>query len=278
MKTLLIPTDFSRHAYQACLYAAGMAARHGWKLHLLHVYQSFYAVSAYPGVTGAAWVEIKDATDQQMAELIEKLKKQFPAISISGENREGTMADTVANFAREKNVNLIVMGTQGATGLKYAVLGSNTFAVILKSPVPVVAIPARISTFRMDRVGFAVNYHATEVTALEDFTTLMDRPVVITLFHFYEKGKQEETKKMQKWAKRFEKIATGSDAELQFKLAISRNLPVSINRMVAREQLDALVMTPMDKPFFSRMFSKQLIKVIAHKPTVPVFFMKTDER
>jgi len=278
MKTLLIPTDFSRHAYQACLYAAGMAARHGWKLHLLHVYQSFYAVSAYPGVTGAAWVEIKDATDQQMAELIEKLKKQFPAISISGENREGTMADTVANFAREKNVNLIVMGTQGATGLKYAVLGSNTFAVILKSPVPVVAIPARISTFRMDRVGFAVNYHATEVTALEDFTTLIDRPVVITLFHFYEKGKQEETKKMQKWAKRFEKIATGSDAELQFKLAISRNLPVSINRMVAREQLDALVMTPMDKPFFSRMFSKQLIKVIAHKPTVPVFFMKTDER
>ncbi|RQP18128.1 MAG: universal stress protein [Parapedobacter sp.] len=278
MKTLLIPTDFSRHAYQACLYAAGMAARHGWKLHLLHVYQSFYAVSAYPGVTGAAWVEIKDATDQQMAELIEKLKKQFPAISISGENREGTMADTVANFAREKSVNLIVMGTQGATGLKYAVLGSNTFAVILKSPVPVVAIPARISAFRMDRVGFAVNYHATEVTALEDFTTLMDRPMVITLFHFYEKGKQEETKKMQKWAKRFEKIATGSDAELQFKLAISRNLPVSINRMVAREQLDALVMTPMDKPFFSRMFSKQLIKVIAHKPTVPVFFMKTDER
>ena len=188
------------------------------------------------------------------------------------------MADTVADFASEKDVNLIVMGTQGATGLKYAVLGSNTFAVILKSPVPVVAIPARISTFRMDRVGFAVNYHATEVTALEDFTTLMDRPVVITLFHFYEKGKQEETKKMQKWAKRFEKIATGSDAELQFKLAISRNLPVSINRMVAREQLDALVMTPMDKPFFSRMFSKQLIKVIAHKPTVPVFFMKTDER
>lgn len=275
MKTLLIPTDFSQHAYHACLYAAGMAAGNGWKLHLLHVYQSYYAISAYPSVTGTAWVEIKDATDQHMAELVEKLKKQFPSISISGENREGAMADTVANFAGEKGVSLIVMGTQGATGLKYAVLGSNTFAVILKSPVPVVAIPSRISAFRMDRVGFAVNYHATEITALGDFTTLVDRPMAITLFHFYEKGKQEETKKMQKWAKRFEKIAAGSDLELHFKLAMSRNLPVSINRIVGSEQFDALVMTPMDKPFFNRMFSKQLIKVVAHKPTVPVFFMKT---
>jgi len=277
MKTLLIPTDFSQHAYSACLYAAGMAVGHGWKLHLLHVYQSYYAVSAYPGVTGAAWVEIKDATDKQMAELVEKLKKQFPTISISGENREGSMADTVADFASEKDVNLIAMGTQGATGLKYAVLGSNTFAVILKSPVPVVAIPARISAFRMDRVGFAVNYHAAEIAALEDFTTLMDRPTTITLFHLYEKGKQEETKKMQKWAKRFEKITAGSDSELYFKLAISRNLPISINRMVAREQLDALVMTPTDKSFFKRMISKQLIKAFAHKRSVPVFFMKTAE-
>ena len=277
MKTLLVPTDFSRHAYRACLYAAGMAAGHGGALHLLHVYQSYYAISLYPGVTGAAWAEIMDAVDQQMAELVGELQKQFPSISISGGNREGTVGEAVANVVREKGVDLVVMGTQGATGLKYAVLGSNTFAVIRKSPVPVVAIPANVSAFRLDRVGFAVNYHASEVTALEDFTKLVERPVAITLFHLYGKGKQEETKKMQKWAKGFEKIAAGSGSELHFKLAVSRNLPVGINRMIAREHLDALVMTPTDKPFFNRLFSRQLIKVVAHKPTVPVFFMKIAE-
>ncbi|SEK56808.1 universal stress protein [Parapedobacter koreensis] len=274
MKTLLVPTDFSQHAFNACLYAAGMAVGHDWKLHLLHVYDTYYAVSAYPAMTGAAWAEIRDAADEQMAGLITKLQEQFPSIAISGENREGTVGDAVAKSAREKAVDLVVMGTHGATGLKYATLGSNTFAVIQKSPVPVAAIPAGVSTFRMDRVGFAVNYHVSEITALESFTELINRPVDIILFHLYGKGKQEETQKLQKWEKRFEKITSGSRSRLHFKLAISRNLPVGINRMVFREGLNALVMTPVDKPFFDRLFSKQLVKVIAHKPVVPVFFMK----
>lgn len=276
MKTLLIPTDFSQHAYHACLYAAEMAVEYGWKLHLLHVYQSYYSFSAYPSLTGTAIYEIKEAADQQMGKLLEDLKKQFPSISIIGENSEGDMADTVASFVSEKGIDLVVMGTQGASGLKYVTLGSNTFAVILKSSVPVVAVPARVSKFRLDRIGFAVNYHASEVLALEDFTRLVGRPVDITLFHLYKKGKQEETKLMQKWVTRFEKIVTDSGVELHFKLAISRNLPVGINRMVAREQLDALVMTPVDKPFFKRLFSKELIKVVAHKPIVPVFFMNNE--
>lgn len=274
MKTLLVPTDFSQHAFNAALYAAGMATERGWKLHMLHVYDAYYAVSVYPGVTGAAWAEIMNAADEQLASLIAKLQKQFPSISVSGENREGTVGGTVAKVAAEKAIGLVIMGTHGATGLKYTMMGSNTYAVIRSSPVPVAAIPRGISTFLMDRVGFAVNYHPSEITALESFTELIGRPTDITLFHLYEKGKQEETKKLQKWERRFEKITSGSGSILHFTLAVSRNLPVGINRMVYREQLDALVMTPVDKTFFNRLFSKQLVKAVAHRPIVPVFFMK----
>lgn len=276
MKIVLVPTDFSDNAFVAARYAATWAARRNWQLVLCHAYCAF-STGFQSGRQNmrARELAVKEANAGMQA-LLKKLQKQVPSANVSGQCVLGNTADVILEQVKQKKAQLIVMGTKGASGLKYILLGSNTFEVIRRSTVPVLAVPEKIKTFQLRKVGFAINYHAAEIPALEDFIDLTEEPLQITLFHLYEKGKREQEQKMALWKRRFKRIASFSS--LDFKLQLTRNLPSGIQRFAVKEKLDALVMTSMDKYLFNRVFARKLVKVIAHHPVIPVFFMKGEKK
>jgi nucleotide-binding universal stress UspA family protein len=143
LKSILVPTDFSEHSQNAMRYAAAFAEKFGAEIHLLHVFQDLAvfqpdAVSVGPPIVPPA-EELMTAARNALQRFIEENKLQ--GLKIRPEVREGSPFDEIVGFAKEKDIDLIVMGTHGRGWLAHVLLGSVTEKVIRKAPCPVLTVP-----------------------------------------------------------------------------------------------------------------------------------------
>jgi universal stress protein A len=139
---ILVPTDFSKHSHNALTYAVAFAEKFGAELHLLHVVQDLAlfipdAVTAMPPVAlpvDQITLAAREALDRVIRE------QGLDRFSVHPEVREGTPFAEIIRCAREKDIDLIVMGTHGHTGLTHMLLGSVTEKVVRKAPCPVLTV------------------------------------------------------------------------------------------------------------------------------------------
>jgi nucleotide-binding universal stress UspA family protein len=140
LQRILAPIDFSELGETALRYATQFAARFEAELHLLSVVQSPLYLSPDPTLlTGTAaelgeqWV---NATRKQLDQL--PLPVELP--HIARVVLEGAPVVEIVRYARENEVDLIVIGTHGRTGLAHVFLGSVAENVVRKSPCPVLTV------------------------------------------------------------------------------------------------------------------------------------------
>ncbi len=139
---ILVPTDFSKSSANALTYGVAFASRFGAELHLLHVVQDLAlfipeAVMVSPPMmppveqfVSAARV----ALDRAVQELA------VPDVRVIPEVAEGTPFEEIVRFARDKDIDLIVMGTHGHTGLAHLLMGSVAEKVVRRAPCPVLTV------------------------------------------------------------------------------------------------------------------------------------------
>jgi len=138
MKKLLLPTDFSANAEQALAYGIEIANRFGSTLTLLHIYQVFSTSGSFPSVDNY----MKEDAYRRLLPLLQKAEGQLKAgVRADSRVERGETAPLIAEVADKGDYDLILMGTQGASGLREIFLGSNTASVMKRSTVPVLAIP-----------------------------------------------------------------------------------------------------------------------------------------
>lgn len=163
MNTVLIPTDFSRNAWHAISYALLFFKDETSTFYLLHTYSpAFYrmdymmggpAVSAIPDVG----IEISLAG---LETTLAEVKKEFPNRRHRFETLSAfnTLTDEVREITRKKGIDLVVMGTKGASGAKQLFLGSNTVFVIRKAEVPVLVVPEDVAYHPVRTILFPSDY------------------------------------------------------------------------------------------------------------------------
>ncbi len=151
---VLIATDFS-----SC---SNLALNFG--LELAHGYQAnAYVVSVLPRdqfmVAGPeAYVAAKDAAHRDLLELKQELRKKHAYLE--GEDYhlfllEGDVAQAILDFAQQKQIDVIVVGTHGRGGLGRALMGSVAEHVFRHSPVPVLTLGPHLQ--RIERAGTPKN-------------------------------------------------------------------------------------------------------------------------
>lgn len=142
LKHILVPTDFSKSSGNALSYAVAFAEKFGAKLTLLHVVQDL--TWFIPEAILAAPASIPPAEQFHTAALtaLERLIKSLnlPGINAQAEVRQGAPFHAIIEFAREQNIDLIVMGTHGHTGLAHVLVGSTAEKVVRKAPCPVLTV------------------------------------------------------------------------------------------------------------------------------------------
>jgi nucleotide-binding universal stress UspA family protein len=134
IKTILHPTDFSRHSDYAFRLACSLARDHGARVVALHVVTP-PAVVYGEGVL-ASWPQGSEAQAQNQLSLLQ------PPQGVQMERRlgHGDAATEILRVAGETGCELIVMGTHGWTGLGTLPMGSVAVQVVRRAPCPVLTV------------------------------------------------------------------------------------------------------------------------------------------
>ena len=140
---ILLPTDFSENALNAAIYAVRLFGTEGNRFMLLHTFISPLEVDGFAARTQEDLAQDADAALRIFEQRVRKgLAGLVPVIERVCEH--GDLPNAVERFAEQPHPpQMVVMGTQGASGLQAALFGSNTAAVIARSALPVLAVPER---------------------------------------------------------------------------------------------------------------------------------------
>ena len=142
IRRILVPTDFSKASAKALGLALEIAAPAGAEIVLLHVVQPFVAIS--PDPTGAAsaamtvLAEQEELAEQKLDVLATATRRRHrPTRALV---RTGSTHGVVLETAVRMRADLIVMGTQGRSGLSHLLLGSVAEKVVRLAPCPVLTV------------------------------------------------------------------------------------------------------------------------------------------
>ncbi|HEX4588933.1 MAG TPA: universal stress protein [Gemmataceae bacterium] len=132
VKKILYPTDFSSYSNQAYLTAVALAEANKASLTVLYV---------YPGVVEAAEAERDEQQDRRYwRSQLEQIRPANPNIPVSHVFLEGDAATEISRYAADANMDLIVMGTHGRTGLDRMLLGSVAEQTLRAAPCSVLIV------------------------------------------------------------------------------------------------------------------------------------------
>ncbi len=143
IKHILVPTDFSPASLNALDTAIALAKRQHAKLTLLHVVNENLLTYGHFDTLPISTPVISIMKDES-SELLEKVRQHAQEehdIAIHGEIAHGFVASGVCKTAEKVEVDMIVMGTHGASGFREFFIGTNAYAVVKHAPCPVLTVP-----------------------------------------------------------------------------------------------------------------------------------------
>ncbi|WP_447635186.1 universal stress protein [Flavobacterium microcysteis] len=158
MKKILVPTDFSDHAEYALKVAAQIAKKNHGEIVLLHMLE-------LPGQGSDAIGSGSDIPEIMFFKnkAIEKLESlmdisYLEGIQVSEIIQFEKTFEGIINISKKNNVDLIVMGSHGASGFQEMFIGSNTEKVVRSSDIPVLVIKKEEGEFSVEKFVFASDF------------------------------------------------------------------------------------------------------------------------
>jgi nucleotide-binding universal stress UspA family protein len=167
MKKILVPFDFSKTAINAFRFALDITSQSKGTVHLLHVIE-------LPFINDPIVMPVITFEQGFFKDLREKADKEFDKI-ISKYNLDGKVKTTVefgpiakmiTEFATKQSMDLIVMGSHGASGLREVFVGSNAEKVVRNSSIPVLVI----KNYYKGPIKNIIFPNTLELDNMQDFT------------------------------------------------------------------------------------------------------------
>jgi nucleotide-binding universal stress UspA family protein len=149
LKNVLVATDFSEPSDAAVMYGREFATRFGATLHILHVAPNVFAALGaenYAAVTPDLQQQVEDDAWRRLKALSVDSDNSGPttwATVVTG----NSPALAIVNFAKEHNIDLIVMGTHGRGAIAHVIMGNVAERVVRLAPCPVLTVRHRQHEF-----------------------------------------------------------------------------------------------------------------------------------
>jgi nucleotide-binding universal stress UspA family protein len=142
MKNIVVPCDFSTPSRNAFRFALSIAARSGGTIHLLHVIELPVLISPLPVAIPDYQGELRRELESNAEAELNKLSFEYNSegIKVLHSIQFGALEKTLLHYIVTQDIDLVVLGSHGASGLRDIVLGSNAEKLIRHSPVPVFVI------------------------------------------------------------------------------------------------------------------------------------------
>lgn len=278
MKKILIPTDLSPNAGNAIKYALNFCKNFPAELIFLHATHPMLdlpdtSLEFYDPIVFQDEKEQLKYISSNLKQLFEAEKIDLDKLKYSIELRIGFAADEIVSVAKEFNCDLIIMGTQGATGLGKLFLGSITYSVIKKTEIPVLAIPSDYVFKSIDKIVFATDYEGISnkktLTPLFDVANTFDAKVL--MFHAIEAKEPIAAyiEELQVWKteKNFHHVKHTNS------IATCEDVTQGIMEFADENDASIIAMIPHSYNFFTNLIHKSKTKEIALESKVPLLVL-----
>jgi len=266
IKTILVPTDFSKPSKVAVLYAARLAQKINAEITLLAVININIATDAI-----LDWKKMEqdlvDTAQQNAEQLIMEIKEEVELKieyrSIMGFPFEEMVEHTVIN----DGFDLIVMGTKGATGLKKVLIGSNAAAVVDNSSVPVLVIPPNTEWSTIKQIVYATDMDSIteEVKPIAVFASIFN--AAITILHVLP---EDSSKKIDGKSLAADLIKITNYKKISFHVSRNNSIADEVDTFVVDQKADMLAMVTHKSDFYEKLFGKSVTRQLAFHTRIPL--------
>ena len=182
IKNIVVPTDFSTRADSALAIAAELARKSGASISLLHIID--VPAESYAS-SDAISMEKNEADDLPLAPYMAKimgytkerfaeLKAKYSDINITEKVVFDKVSKQVAEFVTENKASLVVVGSNGASGIDEIMVGSNTEKIVRFAKCPVLVVKADGDKFMPKNIVYASDFE-NDVHSANEFLKLMNK-------------------------------------------------------------------------------------------------------
>jgi len=196
MKNILLPTDFSDNSWNAIEYALNFYENTVCNFHILHVSKINHLITHE-----ASYIASKEIIDEVFIkpakEQLEQLLKRIVDEQTNNKNHKfytltdyNLFIDSIRKYIKEKDIDMIVMGTKGASGLQKYIIGSNTGDVITKVQCTTLVIPENAKYTTLKEVAFPTDFVLSyDIRTLQPISeTLEEEGASLRIVHISKEG------------------------------------------------------------------------------------------
>lgn len=149
IETILVPVDFSEYSKEALLFSAECAEKMDASIVVLHVIHDPGASPGYYSVKGRKKQlrRMEDVAGEMLDSFVQDLSDHNPDLEPLKTPKKvlvkGLPVNRILEMAEKSRCQMIMMGSQGRTGLSHIMLGSKAEQVVRLSPIPVTIVKQR---------------------------------------------------------------------------------------------------------------------------------------
>lgn len=182
MKNIVLPTDFSDNSWNAIFTAVKLYADVECQFYILHAYEP-KALNKLGKKgqqrLGVLYESLAQYSEQELEKVMTYLAKHLknPLHHFESVSKSDTLEEAINKIISEKDIDLICMGTQGASGAKQVFMGSNTVKVLKQiGDCPILAVPAEYDFKSLKSLLFPTDfmkkYEKHQLLPLTELATL----------------------------------------------------------------------------------------------------------
>lgn len=270
MINILVPTDFSATAKKAVEYAVLVAKRTNATITILHIYQIPLVSVRPPYVANQEEVKKNISLAEKQLAKLEREIVGLKEISYVTKTLGMYWQIELPEIILEQNADIIIMGTNGASGLKEIVLGSNTARVIDTAKCPVLAIPVDAQCTKIEKVAFAYDKEFVENLSTFDFLIWFTKRFNTLLEVFHVKPSELDKDSTEERINTHHRKLYLKEIQHSYSEIVGNDIEEYINRYLIEKNIDVLVMMHRSRSLFERLFRRSFSKKMAYHTSIPL--------
>lgn len=272
MKKILVPLDFSETSDNAFVYALEMAKLLKAEVILLHTFEIPVVDSQGLAFNYATiYNSIELANFEHFREKLPKLRnialeRNLDHISLNHILMDGDLLYSIKKVVSDENIDIVVMGTNGAEGWFASLVGTNTGSVINNVGVPVLSVPAEAKFEQIKTIAFTTRFRRKDIEALIKvlFYAKKFRAKVKCLY-VKTSDSDVNSETINRWKSHFEE-----EEDLQFFVIPNEDVQSTIEDFLDNQNVDMLAMLTYKRNFFAALFTTTTTQKLSYYLKTPI--------
>ncbi|WP_136482960.1 universal stress protein [Cognatitamlana onchidii] len=276
MKNILLPTDFSKNSLNAIYYALDLMKGEACRFYFLNVQKASSFISddmMVVGASGTIYKTIISAAKKSIDNIISKIEsdyefENFECFSIVDYDN---FIDAINQVSHTKKIDLIIMGTKGASGLSKTLFGSNTVRVIQRCYAPILVVPDGCQFSHFRTIAFTTNnlplFRPEELKPLQEF--MLNHHAKLSILHVADEHHLAQNQSLNEdfFNEYFPK------ALHDYIDSNTHDIFQAIQNYLKANDIKMLAMMSKKHSFIERLFTEHLEETLAYNIDIPLLVM-----